>query len=42
MGEKKILMRSLGNHPRGLGSLEQDVALKRPIAALQELEGRYR
>ena len=42
MGQREILRRRLSNHPSGLGSLKQDVALKRPIAALQESEGRYR
>ena len=41
MGEKKIFRRRLGNHPSGLGSLKQDVALKRPTAGLQESVGRY-
>ena len=34
MREKKILRRRLGNHPSDLGSLKQDVGLKRLIAAL--------
>jgi PAS domain S-box-containing protein len=40
--EKKALRRRLGKHPNGLGSLKQDDALKRLIAALQESEGRYK